>query len=160
MCDHNIDPCFLPTISVRLFPISNAYKHFSLVLRVLSRVTRLGKFSPNGQLFTLGRFFLITEVAQNFGLLFPLYRMLINFDKKWVGLHLRLFCHKLIWSPWCWVHFKLRKQSYLMNGRNVCTYLVAVLVSNTFCSAPSRDYNIDKNVQLTRGTFLGANTTR
>jgi hypothetical protein len=24
---------------------------------------------------------------------------LLNFDKKWVGLHFRQFFHKLIWSP-------------------------------------------------------------
>jgi hypothetical protein len=38
---------------------------------LLNRVTRLGEFSPLGQLFTLSSFSKITEVAQTFGLLFP-----------------------------------------------------------------------------------------
>jgi hypothetical protein len=32
------------------------------------RVTRLGEFSPNGRLFTIGRFSKMTEVAPDFGL--------------------------------------------------------------------------------------------
>jgi hypothetical protein len=29
----------------------------------------------------------MTEVAHNVGLLFPKYRLCINFDKNWIGLH-------------------------------------------------------------------------
>jgi hypothetical protein len=54
----------------------------------LIRVTRLGKFSPNGQVFTLGRFLKMTEIAPSFGAtFFPKYRLCIDFDKKIVGLH-------------------------------------------------------------------------
>jgi hypothetical protein len=65
-------------------------------VRRQSRVTRLGEFSPKGRHFTLGGIIKFSEVAQTFGLLFPKFRLCINFDKKWVG---RIF-HKLIWSPW------------------------------------------------------------
>jgi hypothetical protein len=36
----------------------------------MARVTRLGEFSPNGRLFTLGSGLKITEVGQISGLLF------------------------------------------------------------------------------------------
>jgi hypothetical protein len=36
-----------------------------------SRVTRFGKFSPYGQLFSLGSFLKVTEVGQFCGLHFP-----------------------------------------------------------------------------------------
>jgi hypothetical protein len=42
-------------------------------------VTRLGEFSPNGQLFTLGSFPKITQVFQNVGLLFSKYRLCITY---------------------------------------------------------------------------------
>jgi hypothetical protein len=38
----------------------------------MSRVTRLGEFSPDGRPFTLGSFIKITKVAQNIELLFSL----------------------------------------------------------------------------------------
>jgi hypothetical protein len=50
-----------------------------------SRVTRLGKFSPLGQLFTLGIVLKITEVAQFLGYFFPRKHLRINFDKKCLG---------------------------------------------------------------------------
>jgi hypothetical protein len=59
----------------------------------------LGEFSSNGRIFTWGSFQVITEIAHNFRLLFPKYRLCINFDKKWVGQHFERFFHKLIWSP-------------------------------------------------------------
>jgi hypothetical protein len=34
------------------------------------------------------------------GYFIPRLSFWINFDKKWVGLHLGWFFHKLIWSPW------------------------------------------------------------
>jgi hypothetical protein len=51
-------------------------------------------------LFTLGSFLKSAEVARIFGLLFPLWKVYINFDKKCVGLHFGRFFHKLNWSPW------------------------------------------------------------
>jgi hypothetical protein len=39
-------------------------------LLFLSRVTRLGDFSPNGRYFTLARFIKITDVAQKVWLFF------------------------------------------------------------------------------------------
>jgi hypothetical protein len=38
-----------------------------------------------------GQFFLITEVAQIFGLLFSTEKGLHYFQQKWVGLHFRQF---------------------------------------------------------------------
>jgi hypothetical protein len=51
-------------------------------MSVVSRVTRLGEFSHNGRLCTLGSVLKITEVAQIFGLLVS---TCINFEKNgWV----------------------------------------------------------------------------
>jgi hypothetical protein len=59
------------------------------------RVTRLGDFSHNGRLFTLGSFFFkIKVVAQ----IFSKFRTCINFDQKCFGLHFGSFFQKLIWS--------------------------------------------------------------
>jgi hypothetical protein len=49
------------------------------------RVTRLGELSPNGQLFSLGGFWKITEVhSPHFGLLFSTAKalLIINLEKK------------------------------------------------------------------------------
>jgi hypothetical protein len=48
-------------------------------------VTRLGEFSPNARLFALGIFWKMTEIAHNFGILFPNFRLCINFDKNGLG---------------------------------------------------------------------------
>jgi hypothetical protein len=63
------------------------------------RVTGLGEFS-NGRSFILSNFIKITEVAQNFGLLFPVHCQCFNFMGNSVGLHFGRFFYKLIWSPW------------------------------------------------------------
>jgi hypothetical protein len=55
-----------------------------LPLLLAIRVTRLGKFSPIGIVFALGRFFLITDVAQTLGgTFFPWQYLCIHFDKNW-----------------------------------------------------------------------------
>jgi hypothetical protein len=64
-----------------------------------SRVTRFGVFSPVGRLFTLGSRLKMTEVVQILGLLFPQYKLRVDFSKKWVGIHFGRLFHKLIWSP-------------------------------------------------------------
>jgi hypothetical protein len=49
-------------------------------------VTRLGEFSPTGQLFALGRLFLMTEAAKIFGQLYSTGKKLcIIFDKNDLG---------------------------------------------------------------------------
>jgi hypothetical protein len=68
------------------------------VSRVSARVTRLGEFSPNGRLFTLGNGLKITEVVQISGLLFSALPVLIL--KKMFGPHFGRLFHNLIWSPW------------------------------------------------------------
>jgi hypothetical protein len=58
-------------------------------------VTRLG------ELFSLGSFLKIKEVAKICGVLFPRKKLCgINFDKSELGNILSIFC-KLIWSPCC-----------------------------------------------------------
>jgi hypothetical protein len=54
-------------------------------LTVLSRVTRLGEFSPIGQLIPLGSFLKITDVAQIFNYFVLLFQLWINFDKNGLG---------------------------------------------------------------------------
>jgi hypothetical protein len=65
------------------------------------RVTRLGDFSPDRRLITLGNyiFWKLQKVAHVLGPLFRLLRLCINFDKKCLGLNFGRFFHKLIWSP-------------------------------------------------------------
>jgi hypothetical protein len=53
------------------------------VLEAARRVTRLGEFSPIGQLFTLSN--VCMYVVLNFGLLFQRKKLCINFDKKCLG---------------------------------------------------------------------------
>jgi hypothetical protein len=68
---------------------------------VLNRVTRLGEFSPNRRFVSLDRLFQNYTISPN--VLATIYHgkiFVINFNKKWVGLHLGRFFHKLIWSPW------------------------------------------------------------
>jgi hypothetical protein len=48
-----------------------------------------------------GSFFIISEVAHIFGLLFLKLRLCINFDKNVGGCGLGSIFHKLIWSPCC-----------------------------------------------------------
>jgi hypothetical protein len=45
-------------------------------LWLMNRVTRLGEFSPNGWLFTLGCFLKISEVAHIFGFLFSTVKVI------------------------------------------------------------------------------------
>jgi hypothetical protein len=59
-------------------------------------VTRLAKL---GLLFTLGSFFLITEVVKCLDYFSAWQMLCTNFDKKWVGLHFGRFFLKLIGSP-------------------------------------------------------------
>jgi hypothetical protein len=66
---------------------------------VAGRVTRLGKFSPNGWLLSLGNYFENCRKSSHFWAIFETVR-LFNFDKKCLGLHFGRFYHKLIWSPW------------------------------------------------------------
>jgi hypothetical protein len=54
-------------------------------------VTRLGEFSPIGRSLILGSFCKIAEVVRILGLLFPWYKLCINFYKKWVGLYFGRF---------------------------------------------------------------------
>jgi hypothetical protein len=60
-------------------------------------VTRLGKFSPNGWLFTLSSLLKIAKKQLTFrGYLFPRWGFCINLDKKLVGLYFgRLFLSNL-----------------------------------------------------------------
>jgi hypothetical protein len=52
------------------------------------------------RLSPLDSFFENYRSVTKFGLLFPLlYKVRINFSKKWVGIHFRQFFHKLLWSP-------------------------------------------------------------
>jgi hypothetical protein len=50
-------------------------------------VTRLGEFFLTWRLLNLGRFLILTEVSQNFGLLFKICITCTNFDIQRVGLH-------------------------------------------------------------------------
>jgi hypothetical protein len=62
------------------------------------RVTGLGEFSLTIVYF--GYFFEnYGSITYFWGTFFPPYKLRINFDKIWVGLHLGGFFHKLIWSP-------------------------------------------------------------
>jgi hypothetical protein len=72
---------------------------YLFVLEAARRVTRLGEFSPIGQLFTLSN--VCMYVVLNFGLLFLRKKICINFVKKMFGLHLGRFFHKPIWPPCC-----------------------------------------------------------
>jgi hypothetical protein len=54
------------------------------VVQIGSRVTRLGEFSPIRQLFTLGNFKTITEVAQMFGLLSSVEKVVFRLRQKMV----------------------------------------------------------------------------
>jgi hypothetical protein len=65
----------------------------------ITRVTRLGEFSPIGRLFSFASILKITEVAQVLGLLFSKVPVSINLDKKLDGLHFGRLFQKLIWSP-------------------------------------------------------------
>jgi hypothetical protein len=56
---------------------------------VKGRVTRLGEFSPNGQLFTLGSYMKITEASHIFGL--PWLSLNIKLARKWFGLQFGRF---------------------------------------------------------------------
>jgi hypothetical protein len=60
----------------------------------MNRVTRLGQFSPLGQVFNMESFVDNYKSAANF--------LYINFDKNWLGYALGDFFHKLIWSPCQW----------------------------------------------------------
>jgi hypothetical protein len=96
---------FLPTYTVVLFFLwIPSTKHSSTCIfwsvKSDTRVTRLGEFSPIGWLITLGSFFLITEVAKIFGLLFSTVKVRYQFWPKSVGLPSWRFFHKLIWPPW------------------------------------------------------------
>jgi hypothetical protein len=64
------------------------------------RVTRLGEFSPNGRLLSLGSYFENGRSSSNFVLSFSRRKVFIHFDKKCSGQHFGRFFHKLIWSPW------------------------------------------------------------
>jgi hypothetical protein len=64
-----------------------------LSVACISRVTRLGEFSP------VEWFLKIIEVVHFLGLLFPRLQFCFNFDKRWVRLPLGHFFQKLIWSP-------------------------------------------------------------
>jgi hypothetical protein len=64
------------------------------------RVTRLGQFSPLGQLFSVGSFLTITEVAENFVTIFTRIKWCIYFDKNVLGYYIfGRFFTKQIWSP-------------------------------------------------------------
>jgi hypothetical protein len=64
----------------------------------MNRVTRLGEFSPSGELSTLCSFMKIAESIPNFWATFSTVKICINFDKIWAGLPFGRFFHKLIWS--------------------------------------------------------------
>jgi hypothetical protein len=57
---------------------------------VVIRVTRLGRYSPNGWLFTLGSYLIITEVSHNFWLLYSMVKFnhknlqKLGWDTFWV----------------------------------------------------------------------------
>jgi hypothetical protein len=57
------------------------------ILMIVSRVTRLGKFSPFGRLFTLHFSEETKDVAHNFWIFFSAEIIIINFGQECVGLH-------------------------------------------------------------------------
>jgi hypothetical protein len=56
----------------------------------------LGDIPPIGRLFTLVSFNENCLNRPNFGILFPRFKLCINFDSKWFGIHFRWFFHKLL----------------------------------------------------------------
>jgi hypothetical protein len=79
-----------------------------------ARVTRLGEFSPNGRLFTLGSFFNNYINSPQFWATFSnVYQdyICINFDKNWVGLHFGSFFQKLIWSHCLYLSTNVQRNS-------------------------------------------------
>jgi hypothetical protein len=49
------------------------------ITSIPDRVTRLGEFSPNGRMFSLDRFYKITEVAHTFMIPFPKVLIMYQF---------------------------------------------------------------------------------
>jgi hypothetical protein len=67
---------------------TSSYKQRGRTDDFVTRVTRLGEFSPVERLFTLGSIFLkITKVDKIFGAMYfvPCLRLSINFDQYWLG---------------------------------------------------------------------------
>jgi hypothetical protein len=63
-------------------------------------VTRVGEFSSIGRLFTFGSFLKVTEVAQNFKLLFSHGKSYVRVLTKMGWVKFGSIFYKLIWSPW------------------------------------------------------------
>jgi hypothetical protein len=104
------------------------------------RVARLGEFSPNGLLFSLGSGLKTTEEAHISGLLFSHCTSYVrkNFDKKWIGLHFGRLFHKLIWSPWTTVTL----QDHLSD---VYADICITTKTKTWCLLTLKYYPNDRN---------------
>jgi hypothetical protein len=73
---------------------------------------------------------------------FPTYRLCINFDKKWVGLHFGRFFHELIWPPWSF---------YLFGIKKFPVYVVHIAHSDSiYLSMPQRPTVFDNMLKVTR----------
>jgi hypothetical protein len=68
----------------------NFTKFYSFVItngQVEVRVTRLGEFSPNGRLFSLGCYMKITEASHIYWLLYSMVKLKHKLKQKYVGQH-------------------------------------------------------------------------
>jgi hypothetical protein len=89
---------FIPWVQILgYFDSDNFVPACGAIMVNTSRVTRLGEFWPNGQLFYLAVFSAIAEVAEIYELLFPRNNLCIDV-LGYVHIFWAFFL-KLIWSP-------------------------------------------------------------
>jgi hypothetical protein len=90
-------------------------------------MNRLGEFSPLGQLFYIGCFLKISEVAKTFDCFFYSEKSNLLILPKRVGLHIGVFFHKHIWSLWS--HFFVtRGRAFIFEAHGFVFVLVFVFV--------------------------------
>jgi hypothetical protein len=106
-----------------LWPLEWIFNHRPIGVNVHPFVRQgwLGEFSPVGQMFSLGRFFLIAEGAWILVLSFATcVKLCINFEINEQDYNLDNFFQKLIWSPWA----RVDRLEYLEERRGRNTVLV------------------------------------
>jgi hypothetical protein len=95
LTDHYTTPPRQATAYILLHPEEKQNYFFSKT----TRVTRVGEFSSIGRLFTFDSFLKVTEVAQNFKLLFSHGKSYVRVLTKMGWVKFGSIFYKLIWSP-------------------------------------------------------------